>query len=216
MSFLTRHATSLAAFRRAETINRSWEDRSACYNRPEAWWDGDDPQLTEKARRTCLGCPVFARCLDKTMGVEDSRIWARAVVRAGMTGTQRVQLFVDAREFGPYDGEEARLLALEVAATGRRVSDVVEEPVTESTLRLAQRLADEPVSELDRPSVVELRGGTARERAFKQADTILRLHLEDGLSRADVAKQLRIHRNFVAQVLDTLGVPATGKGGRVA
>lgn len=184
--------------RRPETLTSRWEDRSACYNRPEEWWDGEDPQLTEKARAVCASCPVMAECLGEVMQQEKSVLWSRSGVRGGLTGPERVQLFLDQREHGPYDAEEARLMALEGRAFGRPVTD--EGEVSVSTLRLAQRLAGEDVPMRKPPSAVELRGGTAKERAYGRAQDILEWR-EAGMTVKAIAAELKMGRETVHDVL---------------
>lgn len=199
----TRRATTLAARtadvrHRPETYITRWEDRSACYNRPEDWFDGDDPKLTAKAREVCVGCPVLAECLGQVMQQERSVLWARSGVRGGLNGPERVQLFLDQREHGPYDAEEARLLALEARATGRPVT--TEDEVSVATLNLAQRLAGEDVPMRKPPSAVELRGGTAKERAFSRAQDILEWR-EAGMTVKAIAAEMRMGRETIADVL---------------
>jgi transposase len=186
--------------RRPEALTARWEDRSACYNRPQEWWDGDDPKLTQKARAACVGCPVLAECLGEVMQQERSVIWSRAAVRGGLTGAERVQLFLDQREHGPYDAEEARLLALEARAYRRPVADVVDSEVSVSTLRLAERLAGEKVPVRKPPSATELRGGTAKERAFGRAQDILEWR-EAGMTVKAIAAELRMGRDTIQDVL---------------
>lgn len=203
MTTETRRATTLAARtadvrRRPEPLTTRWEDRSACYNRPEEWFDGDDPKLTEKAREVCVGCPVLAECLGQVMQQERSVLWARSGVRGGLTGPERVQLFLDQREHGEHDAEEARLLALEARATGRPVT--ADGEVSVSTLHLAQRLAGEDVPMRKPPSAQELRGGTAKERAYSRAQDILEWR-EAGMSVKAIAAELRMGRETIADVL---------------
>jgi transposase len=183
--------------RRPETLTDRWEVRSACYNRPEAWWDGENAETTAKARTVCVGCPVLAECLGQVMEQEKSVLWSRSGIRGGLTGRERMQLFLDQREHGPYDAEEARLLALEGRATGQPVSA---DDITVSTLRLAGRLAGEDVPERKPPSAVELRGGTAKDRAFSRAQDILEWR-EAGMTLKAIASELRMGRETVQDVL---------------
>jgi hypothetical protein len=199
----TRRVTTLAAHtadwrRRAETVTTRWEDRSACYNRPQQWWDGETAADISRARAVCVSCPVLAECLGQVMQQEKSVLWSRSGIRGGLTGPERVQLFLDQREDGPYDAEEARLLALEGIATGRLVEAA--EGVSESTLRLAQRLAGESVAERKPPSAAELRGGTARERAFGRAQDILEWR-EAGMTVKTIAAELKMGRETISDVL---------------
>lgn len=186
--------------RRPETLTTRWEDRSACYNRPEEWWDGDDPKLTEKARAVCASCPVLAECLGQVMDQEKSVLWSRSGVRGGLTGPERVQLFLDQREHGPYDAEEARLLALEARTYGLLAAEVADDEVSVSTLHLARRLAGEDVPMRKPPSAVELRGGTAKERAYSRAQDILEWR-EAGMTVKAIAAELKIGRETVHDVL---------------
>jgi hypothetical protein len=196
--------------RRPEPHTTSWEDRSACYNRPEAWWDGDDPKLTDKARGVCRACPTFASCLGQVMQAEASLTWSRWCLRGGLTGPERTQLFIDEREHGPYDAEEARILALESLATSTAVADLAGDEVSMSTVRLAARLAGEKVEKRKPPTVHELRGGSARERAFERADDIMRW-LDEGMSRKKIAARLGMHRRAIHEVVDAYqGMTVTG------
>ncbi|MFD9443473.1 WhiB family transcriptional regulator [Streptomyces sp. NPDC060001] len=186
--------------RRPEPLAATWESRSACYNRPEEWWDGDSEQLTQKARAVCRTCPVLAECLGKTMTDEAQRIWSRTLVRGGLTGKERTQLFLDAREDGAYDAEEARLTALEAAAYGVGTGQVVAEDVSPSTRRLAARLAGEEVPDRKPPSLQEIRGGTAKERALQRIGDIMRWR-EQGMAAKDIAARLQIGRRTIAEVI---------------
>ncbi|MBE4790292.1 WhiB family transcriptional regulator [Streptomyces caniscabiei] len=197
----THAAPTVITSRRPEPVTASWENRAACYNRPEGWWDGEDPELTAKARAVCLSCPVLAECLGDRMRQERSVIWSRATVRAGLTGAERVQLFLDEREHGPYDAEEARLLALEAVAEGRSVSQVVDDAEAGvSTVRLAQRLAGEDVPVVKPPSAVELRGGTAKERAYSMAQEIMEWHAS-GMTNTAIAARLGTGRRTIQDLI---------------
>lgn len=152
MTTATRRPSTVAAptndwRRRPEVLHEGWETRSACYNRPESWWDGDAPDTTERARAVCLSCPVLAECLDAQMRMEKNLLWSRSLVRGGLTGPERIQLCLDERIDGEYDAEEARLLALEAGAYGQRVVRIAGPEVSVSTRRLAARLAGETVSD---------------------------------------------------------------------
>ncbi|NUS82727.1 MAG: hypothetical protein HOY75_08235 [Streptomyces sp.] len=199
MSTPTRRATTDASHRRAETLTSGWETRSACYNRPQQWWDGEDDTLTDKARTVCAACPVLAECLGQVMGQEKAVLWTRSGVRGGLTGPERVQLFLDQRDHGSYDAEEARLMALEAMAAGQPV-DVDAAQVGMPTLRLAQRLAGEDVPMRKPPSAVQLRGGTAKERAFGRAQDILEWR-EAGMTVRAIAAELQMGRETVQDVL---------------
>lgn len=202
---VTRRATTHAATptdwrRRPEPLTTTWEHRSACFNRPQEWWDGDDATLTERARAMCRSCPVLDQCLRERMQDEGQTAWHRYGVRGGLTGAQRIQLFVDEWTDGPYDAEEARLIALEAVDEGRSAAEVAASDVGETTVRLAARLAGEMVAPRTPPSLDERRGGSAVERAFAQADEILRMR-QDGVGVKDIGKRLGIGRTALDEVL---------------
>lgn len=201
----TRRLTSLAARtavwrRRPEVANPSWENRAACIGQPVKWWDGDNDAATVKARAVCLGCPVLETCLRDRMTEEGQTVWHRYGIRGGLTGAERIQLFVDEWADGPYDAEEARLIALEANAVGRRAAAVADAGVGETTVRLAARMAGETVAPKPLPSVAERKNGTAVERAFAQADEILRMR-QEGMSTKDIGKQLTLGRAALDEVL---------------
>lgn len=189
--------------RRPEAFTPRWADRSACYNRPPAWWDADTASAATRARTECLSCPVLVECLTAAMDREASTMWNRTVVRGGLTGQERVQLQIDAWDAGPYDAEEARLLALEALESGRPVSELAQE-VTETTLRLGQRLAGQHVDRKEIPAAVELAGGRALDRAFGRAEDIMRWRAE-GLSQKRICARLGMGRTAVAAVLKAYG-----------
>lgn len=204
MSTTTRRRTKPAATlisqpRRPETVKDSWENRTACYNRPQEWWDGEDPKLTKKARAVCLSCPVLAECLSDQMERETDQMWTRTSIRGGTTGLERVQLCIDAESSGPYDAEEARLLALEAGAYGKPVADVAETAITRSTLRLAARMAGEYVEPVQPVRPV---AGTALEKAFQHATQIMQWSSE-GVSRRAMAERLAVGRSAVDVVVRT-------------
>lgn len=203
MTTATRRPSSPAALltlaRRPETLTDNWEHRSACYNRPESWWDGDDRNLTEKARAVCLSCPVLAECLGEKMRQEKTQTWSRSSVRGGLTGPERTQLAMDEYIEGPYDAEEARLLALEAGAYGVPVAEVVEESVSQSTILLAARMAGEDVPDRGR---VKIPRDTATERAFQHADQIMQWR-DEGVSRRDICARLRMGRTAIDTVIRT-------------
>lgn len=188
--------------RRPAPATSSWRNRAACYNRPESWWDGDNDTLTARARQICLTCPVLTECLGEQMQDEASTMWNRTLVRGGLTGPERTQLFLDEREGGPADPEEARLLALEAEAFDRPVTELAVEGASVPTLRLAARLAGERVPGRVLPSGVELRGGTSLERAFRRAEDIMRWRGE-GMSMKQIASTLRIGRQSIEVVVRT-------------
>lgn len=186
--------------RRPQTLNGSWEDRAACYNRPESWWDGENDAETAKAKETCLSCPVLAQCLTRRMAEEGSVQWTRYGIRGGLAGVQRTQLFLDEREDGGYDAEEARLLALEAKEFGMAVTDIAPEDTGTTTLRLAARLAGEKLESRKPAGVAELRGGSADERAFQRAEDIMRWR-EEGVPVRDIGPRLGLGRRSVDAVL---------------
>ncbi|MEU1133548.1 WhiB family transcriptional regulator [Streptomyces sp. NPDC005900] len=191
--------------RRPQPFTRSWEDRAACYNRPEAWWDGEDPAATARARQVCRTCPVLAECLAAQMRVEGCTMWNRSGLRAGLLGPERSQVFLDERAEGPFDAEEARLLALEARQSGRAVAELAVEGTSVSTLRLAGRLAEQYVPPVKPPSGTKLRGGTSLERAFQQAPVILRWRKE-GMAVKNIAAEMHMSRASVEMVLRTYRV----------
>jgi hypothetical protein len=211
----TRRARTEAAHtrdwhRRPAPLTTAWENRSACYNRPEAWWDGDNKELTEKARAVCRTCPVLAECLGKTMTEEAQRTWSRTLVRGGLTGKERTQLFLDEREDGAYDAEEARLMALEATAYGVGTGQVMGEDVSPSTARLAARLAGEKVDDRTPPSLQEIRGGTAKERALRHIGDIMQWR-EQGVSQKDISAYLQIGRRTIADVVTAFEAMSAGQ-----
>lgn len=195
----TRRARKHAAPRRAETLTTDWTNQSACYNRPEQWWDGDDKTLTSRARTVCLSCPVLANCLGEQMRLEAANLWSRSSVRGGLTGPERIQLCIDENTDGPYDAEEARLLALEAGAYGQPVAEIAEAGLSVSTVRLAARLAGEEVP--DRAPVKAAKG-TALERAFENAEEIMAWR-EAGVSRRQIGARLGLGRAAVDAVIRT-------------
>jgi hypothetical protein len=201
MNTTTRHGTTAAAHivhpRRPETTTDGWENRAACYNRPEAWWDGEDPGLTEKARATCLSCPVLAECLGEQMRLETGQMWSRSCVRGGLTGPERIRLCIDEQADGPYDAEEARLLALEAGAYGKPVAEIAEDGVSVSTVRLAARMAGEHVPVRD---VEKARKGTALERGMPHATQIMQWR-EANVPRDEIAARLGLSRTAVDAVI---------------
>lgn len=192
----TRHAATAATARpQAETLTNNWMNRAACTNRPENWWDGDKPKLTEKARAVCLSCPVLTECLSEQMVREGS--WSRSVIRGGLTGPERTQLCIDAQMDGPYDAEEARLLALEAGAYGKPVRDIAGDDVSGSTVRMAARMAGERVPNRQ---LVAAERGTAVDKAVQNADHIMTWR-ESGLSRQAIASRLGVGRSAVDVVV---------------
>ena len=206
MSTTTRRPTRAAATRtavwhgRPQPYTSSWEDRSACYNRPQTLWDGDNADNTAKAKQICLSCPVLATCLGDAMDQERSVVWSRVAVRGGLNGPDRVQLFLDRRDHGVYDAEEARLLALEARAAGRPVADIIDGDVSASTVLLARRLAGEAVPSRKPRTAAVFRGGTAKERAFARAQDILEWR-EAGMTIKAIAGLLDMGRETIKDVV---------------
>lgn len=193
----TRRVTTLAALpstdwrRRPASLTNSWEHRSACYNRPASWWDGDDAVQAARARRACLSCPVLQECLAAQMNAEESVLGSQPMIRGGLTGPERAQLLLDERIDGAYDAEEARLLALEAGAYGRPVAEVTESGVSVVTLRLAGRLAGEivPDAEPGRDALAGVWADDAGEINDYLAGGLVRLTHEQQL--AAIAEGLR-------------------------
>lgn len=194
---LTRPASHIVRQQRPATTRDTWENRAACYNRPENWFDGEDPDLTQKARATCLSCPVLAECLNEQMRLEAAQMWTRDSIRGGLTGSERVQLCIDEQADGPYDAEEARLLALEAGASDKPVAEIAEDGLSASTLRLAARLAGEKVPVRDATQVKE---GTKLWEAYQHATTIMRWR-DGGVSRDEICSRLGIGRATVDSVI---------------
>jgi len=134
------------------------------------------------------------------MAQERSVVWSRSVIRGGLPGRERVQLYLDQREHGPYDAEEARLLALEAQAADQPVAELVEADVSLSTLRLAQRLAGEDVPARTPPCAADIRDGTAKAKAYSQAQAILEWR-ESGMTTREIAGLLGVGREAVQEVV---------------
>lgn len=181
---------------RAEPFTTSWEDRAACYNRPESWWDDENDAKTVRARQTCLGCPALEACLGEQMREEGDEIVSRYGVRGGLTGLQRIQLYVERPEGGGFDAEEARLIALEAVHTGRPVADIAPEQATQTTVRLAARLAGESL-----PIVVgNLPGDSGLRLALLRAADVMAWR-DRGMSVATIAHQLGVGMKTVDTVI---------------
>ncbi|MFD1278064.1 hypothetical protein ACFQ51_56955 [Streptomyces kaempferi] len=114
-----------------------------------------------------------------------------------LTDVERVELFMDEKADGPYDAEEARLLALESAAYGKPVREVAEDGVSESTLRLAGRLAGEQVPARQ---VLPAKKGSGLEKALANAVQIMAWR-EAGVSRRQICTRLELARTPVASVI---------------
>lgn len=211
MSTATRLDTMPASARRPETLTPNWQDRSACYNRPEEWWDGDNAQLTGKARAVCLSCPVLAECLAEKMRQESRQTWSRSSVRAALTGPERTQLHVDEHVDGEYDAEEARLLALEAGAYGKPVAEIAEADVSVSTVRLAARMAGESVSPRSTDQVVK---DSKVQEAFQHADQIMAWR-DEGVSRRQICERLGVSQSAVNTVISScLSLVGESSGGK--
>ncbi|MFD8777467.1 WhiB family transcriptional regulator [Streptomyces sp. NPDC059916] len=184
--------------RRAEPFTASWEDRAACYNRPQSWWDGENDAETARARQECLGCPVLEQCLGERMRDEGDEVDTRYGIRGGLTGSQRIQLYVERPDGGGYDAEEARLIALEAIHTGRPVADVAPEDATQTTVRLAARLASEA-----QPIVVgHLPGDSALRLALSRAADVMAWR-ERGMTVATIAHELGVGPKTIDTVIQT-------------
>lgn len=195
--------------RRPETATPSWEDRAACFNRPEEWWDGDDAAKTARARATCRTCPVLDKCLQERMQSEGHELGYRYAVRGGLTGAERVQLYVENPTLQDLDAEESRLIALEAVELGRPAADVALEGTAAVTVRLAARLAGEPVPVM----AAEVPGDSALRRALSRAVDIMQLVSEGEASRT-IAARLGLRRASVESVMklyqDADVLPARG------
>jgi hypothetical protein len=130
---------------------------------------------------------------------EKTNVWARNSIRGGLTGPERVQLCIDEQQDGSYDAEEARLLALEAVAYGMPVSELAEEDTSQSTVRLAGRLAGEKVGNRQ-PTTLQKE--TALERAFQHADQIMQWRSE-GASRQEICNRLHMGRTPIDKVIRT-------------
>lgn len=196
-------AGSVIPGRRPVTAKPTWRDRGACLNRRESWWDaeGTSPIALEnigRARKECRGCPVLVQCLDSTMRAEGSSA-DRYLTRAALTGPERADLDRETKELGPYDAEEARLLALEAEVSGRPVEEIAaREGADAATTRLALRvlgLEPEPWTRIAGLRLAEERG----------AD-IARLVDEGAVTGEAVAEQLGVERRVAVVALKHLGL----------
>jgi len=137
-------AAALTPLRRPD-----WRDRANCATTDPAWWD--DGNL--RGKTLCLKCPVLADCLTSALASEGDTADGRTGTRGGLTGPERNELHLDQTLLdlpGGWDAEEARIIALEAAATGRSTEDIAqEEGAGPLTARLAARLlgrAPEPAT----------------------------------------------------------------------
>ncbi|WP_330479914.1 WhiB family transcriptional regulator (plasmid) [Streptomyces platensis] len=200
--------TAIPRSSRAETLHASWEDRSACYNRPAEWWDDEAPrQLEDKARAACLECPVFAECLDAARASEGNCDFGRSTIKAGLTGRQRDWLNRQ-RKHGAFDAEEARLLALEAKVSARPVSEIADrEGVGGMTLRLAERLlavTPEPAAPTV-PVPVSATSGErplrAGEKAWLRIGEIIKWR-EGGMPLGEIASRVGVSSRTVTAAIN--------------
>ncbi|MFJ2202436.1 hypothetical protein [Streptomyces violaceusniger] len=157
------------------------------------WWDDDAaPELQRKAREACLSCPVFAECLKDATAGEAGYDYGRSQMQAGLTGRQRDWLYRHSRKYGPYDAEEARLLALEAKVSGRKVEEIAaREGATGPTVRLAARLlADPEVGPVQ----------TVGEKVQQRMNEVLEWR-DQGLSLDAIAALLDVSRRKLTQVM---------------
>ncbi|MFJ1993016.1 WhiB family transcriptional regulator [Streptomyces asiaticus] len=207
MSSLNTTIRQAPAGRRPATASSDWRDRGGCVNRPEHWWDDDAaPELQLKAREICLSCPVFAECLKAATAGEAGYDFGRSHTKAGLVGRQRDWLYRHSRKYGPYDAEEARLLALEARVSGRKVEEIAaREGVQGATVRLAARLLvglvdDGNLTDGDTQTVL-----SASDKAQARLEDILRWRSE-GTSLDCIAERIGVSRRIVTKTLkDCLG-----------
>ncbi|CAM5507146.1 MULTISPECIES: helix-turn-helix domain-containing protein [Streptomyces] len=193
---------SVVPGRRPATATSDWRDRGGCVTRPAHWWDDDaTPELQRKAREACLACPVFAECLKDAAQSDGGYDFGRAHTKAGLVGKQRDWLYRHSRKYGPYDAEEARLLALEARVSGRTVEEIAaREGVKGPTARLAGRLL---VGLVDNGDLVD--GDTqtvlsAADKVSARLEDILRWRRE-GVSLDHIAERIGVSRRVVTQTL---------------
>lgn len=189
---------------RGETATPTWRDRGACLNRPQEWWD-DEASLAQrtKARAACLECPVLAQCLTAAQATEKGRWVEPAGMKAGLTVEQRGWLQRAAKR-GPYDAEEARLLALEATVSGRKVEDIAErEAVGGLTLSLAVRLVGPvpPLAQNPKRRPYRSTRLSPLERAAARVEDIVRWR-QEGKALAVIAKELHVGKEAVKAALE--------------
>ncbi|PBC72322.1 MULTISPECIES: WhiB family transcriptional regulator [unclassified Streptomyces] len=115
--------------------------RPDCLRQPPQLWDDEaSASDQEEARGYCLECPLFTQCLSSAMTSEQGNV-SRSSMKAGLGAGDRSWLQRSSRRYGPYDAEEARLLALESVLSGRPLTEIAErEGVGGVTLKLASRI----------------------------------------------------------------------------
>jgi len=57
------------------------EDTAPCQSFPDAWFEEDDPQLTELAKAICADCPAKALCAEYGFKYSDHGIWGGTTAR---------------------------------------------------------------------------------------------------------------------------------------
>lgn len=134
--------------------------RPDCRRQPPQLWDDEaSASDQEEARGYCLECPLFAECLSSAMSSEQGTV-VRSSMKAGLGAADRAWLQRASRRYGPYDAEEARLLALESVVSGRPLAEIAErEGVGGVTLKLASRiLPKKPESRIEQISAYRRQG----------------------------------------------------------
>ena len=187
---------------RAATATSTWRDRAACLDTTEPLWDGDHADNGTKdtrarAKKECRRCPVLAQCLAEQMRIEGPVMDSRGTaVIGGLTAKERTRTYVAGAVFGPYDAEEARLLALEAEATGVPVRSIAGD-AGESTVRLALRLLGKRVSDVD------IGARSTLKQALEHAEEIRRGRA-GGIAIKQLATELGTSRETMRQAVHAL------------
>jgi len=156
-TLFTGRTTGQAAHPRSETAKPFRPD---CHRQPPQLWDDDASAADqEEARGYCLECPLFAQCLSVAMASERGTA-ERSSIKAGLGAGDRAWLQRSSRRYGPYDAEEARLLALESVLSGRPLAEIAKrEGVGGVTLQLASRILPErPPSRIEQIAAYRRQG----------------------------------------------------------
>lgn len=180
MSTLTGRPTTSAAPKHTDSAKPFRPD---CHRQPPQLWDDEAPVSDqEEARGYCLECPLFAQCLSSAMASERGNT-VRSSMKAGLSAADRGWLQRTSRRYGPYDAEEARLLALESVVSGRPVPEIAErDGVGGVTLNLALRIL--PVRPASRIEQI----GAYRRDGLRWAEIDVRMGLASGSTIDYVAK----------------------------
>lgn len=196
------NGNAASTLRRPATAVPTWRDRAACHNRPAQWWDDDAPaEQQQKAREACLGCPVLAQCLADASESDGGYDYGRTNIKAALTGQQRDWLYRYSRKHGPYDAEEARLIALEAKVSSRPVKEIAaREGVEGVTARLAGRMLmglveDPAVSGRDPKATVG-----ACDRALQRIDEIL-VWRDERVTLDEIARRVGVSRTSIKNAL---------------